>query len=368
MGTNALPGLLPLRQWANNPVKPLLIAGPCSAESPEQLLSVANNLKETGRVAYLRAGVWKPRTTPGSFQGYGSEALGWLREVKRETGMPVATEVGSEKHVYEALKYGVDLLWIGARTVSNPFAIQEIADALRGVNIPVLVKNPLSPDLDLWEGAIKRLYNAGIYRLGAIHRGFTWWGRSIFRNQPFWKIPLQLKEHFPDLTIISDPSHISGNRKLVPLVARRATDLGFDGLMIEVHPNPDAALSDAAQQLTPASFADMLRWVEKPAGQNQPFPDEMLDELRAEIDIMDELLLWALSNRMELSGKIASVKKESDMQVVQPARWNQVLEKVTTMGTESGLRPQFVKHLFSAIHKESIGVQSKLIAPEGKVC
>ncbi|MGE0079397.1 MAG: chorismate mutase [Bacteroidales bacterium] len=363
MEKEILPQLLPLSSW-NSSSKPLIIAGPCSAESPEQLLSIANSLKKTNSISYLRAGVWKPRTTPNSFEGYGSEALSWLRDVKRETGLPFSTEVGSHQHVYEALKFGADLIWVGARTVSNPFAMQEIADALKGVDIPVFVKNPLSPDIELWEGAIRRLYNAGIYKLGAIHRGFTLWNKSVFRNQPLWDIPLQLKMRHPNLPIICDPSHITGKRNLVPLVAQRAMNLRFDGLMVEVHPYPDIALSDSAQQLTPAQFEDLLRLIIREVNVSESQSGEMLDELRAEIDIMDDLLVWALSNRMELAGKIASVKRTEKMPVLQTNRWDQVLERVTSKGVESGLRPQFLRKVFQSIHKESLGMQSELIANE----
>ena len=361
MEKNPLPGRRSTSLWLPESNKPLIIAGPCSAESPEQLLEVALRMKQNGAVSYLRAGIWKPRTTPGNFQGVGSEGLKWLKEVKHETGMPFATEVGSEKHVYEALKFGVDMVWIGARTVSNPFVMQEIAEALRGVDIPVLVKNPLSPDLDLWEGAIKRLSNVGIRNIGAIHRGFSWWGKSIFRNQPFWKIPMDLKAKFPDLPVICDPSHISGKRNLVPFVAKRAIDMGFDGLMVEVHPEPEKALSDAAQQLTSHEFDLLLTFIDDANFQEQSYPDELLSELRAEVDIMDDLLLWALSNRMELSGRIASVKTNRKMSALQPKRWNQVLDRVTNTGEQSGLRANFIKKLYNAIHKESLSVQNELI-------
>lgn len=361
MEPKPLAGLIPPKLWLPEINSPLLIAGPCSAESPEQLLTVANELKQSGRVHFLRAGVWKPRTTPGSFQGYGSEALEWLRDVKQETGLPFSTEVGSEKHVYEALKFGVDMVWIGARTVSNPFVMQEISEALRGVNIPVLVKNPLSPDMDLWEGAIRRLHNVGIRKIGAIHRGFSWWGKSIFRNQPFWKIPMDLKAKYPNLPVICDPSHISGNRSLVPFVAKRGVDLGFDGLIIEVHPEPTKALSDAAQQLTLMEFNQLLAFIDSVGSPEQSYPDELLSELRAEVDIMDDLLLWALSNRMELSGRIASVKTNRKMTALQPKRWNQVLDRVTNTGEQSGLRANFIKKLYNAIHKESLSVQNELI-------
>jgi len=288
--------------------------------------------------------------------------LEWLRDVKRDTGMPFSTEVGSEKHVYEALKFGVDMVWIGARTVSNPFVMQEIAEALRGVDIPVLVKNPLSPDLDLWEGAIRRLHNVGIRKIGAIHRGFSWWGKSIFRNQPFWKIPLELKEKYPNLPIICDPSHLTGNRGLVPFVAKRALDLAFDGLIVEVHPEPEKALSDAAQQLTPQEFSNLLGFIDNVGVPEQSYPDELLNELRAEVDIMDDLLLWALSNRMELSEKIASVKTNRKMAILQSNRWSQVLDRVTDTGTKTGLRAGFIRKLYNTIHTESISVQNELVA------
>ncbi len=343
----------------------MLIAGPCSAESPEQLFEVAKSLKKSGKVNYLRAGIWKPRTTPGSFQGVGTIGLEWLRDIKKETGLPFCTEVGSEKHVYEALKYGVDLVWVGARTVSNPFIMQEIAEALRGVDIPVLVKNPLSPDSDLWEGAIRRLYNVGLRKLGAIHRGFSWWGKSIFRNQPFWKIPMDLKSSYPELPVICDPSHITGNRSLVPFVARRGVEMGFDGLMVEVHPDPSRALSDAAQQLTPQEFIELLNFIENTGNPEQSYPDGLLDELRSEVDVMDDLLVWALSNRMELSEKIASMKSNRKISVLQPNRWSQVLERVTESGQMSGLRPNFIRKLYNAIHKESISIQNELIHKMG---
>ncbi len=361
METKPLEDLIRPQLWRPELNSSLLIAGPCSAESPEQLLAVATALKETNRIHYMRAGIWKPRTTPGSFQGYGVTGLGWLRDVKQETGIPISTEVGSEKHVYEALKFGVDLVWIGARTVANPFAMQEIAEALRGTDIPVLVKNPLSPDLDLWEGAIRRLHNVGLRKIGAIHRGFSWWGKSIFRNQPFWKLPMELKAKYPNLPVICDPSHISGNRSLVPFVAKRGIDLGFDGLIVEVHPEPTKALSDAAQQLTPDEFVKMLEFIDIVGTPEQSYPDELLSELRAEVDIMDDLLLWALSNRMELSERIASVKSNRKMTVLQSKRWNQVLERVTESGQKSGLRVGFVQKLYDEIHKESISVQKELI-------
>lgn len=329
---------------------PLIIAGPCSAESPQQLLKVAQELKNTGKVSFMRAGVWKPRTTPNSFEGYGSEALGWLKEVKHETGMPFATEVATEKHVYEALKFGADLLWIGARTVSNPFAVQEIAAALKGVNVPILVKNPLSPDLKLWEGAINRLRLSGAAEVGAIHRGFTVWHTSPFRNYPMWEVATKLKASNSELTVISDPSHISGNWQLVELLSKRALNLGFDGLMVEVHPNPAVALSDAQQQLTPDQFKQILNALAKHFNTGE----ELIDELRAEIDAMDELLIWALSHRMAIAGEIAKVKRVKGIAIHQPNRWNEVMRKVDEKGQHMGLRADFIRKIFTSIHRESL--------------
>jgi len=339
---------------------PLIIAGPCSAESPEQLLDVAKALRADGRTHYFRAGVWKPRTSPGTFQGVGAEALKWMAMVKRETGLPVATEVANERHVYEALKHGVDLLWIGARTVSNPFTVQEIAEAIRGVDIPVLVKNPLSPDVDLWEGAINRFARVGITQLGAIHRGFSWWGKSIFRNQPYWSIPSSLKERMPNLPIICDPSHIAGRRNLVPIIAQRGLEQGLNGLMVEVHPSPEHALSDSQQQLTPDSFAALLSALQD-TQHSFALPEELLAELRSEVDSMDDLLIWALANRMELSEQIANIKRTNSLPILQQVRWNQVLSRVVQQGGGKGLRPVFVKRLFSSIHKESCLVQQALV-------
>jgi chorismate mutase len=339
--------------------KPMIIAGPCAAETPEQMLDAAHSLAADGRTDYFRAGIWKPRTSPGSFQGIGVPGLEWMNEVKKETGLKVTTEVGSEKHVEEALKAGIDMLWIGARTVSNPFIIQEIADSLRGVDIPILVKNPLSPDLDLWEGAIKRLSQSGVKKLGAIHRGFFWWGKSQFRNQPFWHIPLELRKRMPEMPVIVDPSHMAGRRTLISLLAQRALEHEFSGLMIEVHPNPEEAWSDAAQQITPESFSIMLNELLGIAVSNDH--TAVLEELRSEIDTMDDLLVWALTSRMELSAKIAALKKSANMEALQSKRWQDVLNRVKTLGENSGLRAGFIEKLFNSIHDESLAFQIALM-------
>ncbi len=351
----------PISSWVPLAKKPLIIAGPCSAESPEQLLNIATAIKTTGYVSYLRAGVWKPRTTPNTFEGYGSEALSWLRSIKHETGMPFATEIGNHNHAYEALKFGADMLWIGARTVSNPFAMQEIAEALRGVDIPVLIKNPLSPDLDLWIGAIKRLYNVGIYKLGAIHRGFTPLRKSVFRNQPIWDIPLLLKSKYKNLPVICDPSHIAGKNVFVEQVAQRALSLSFDGLMIETHPYPEIALSDSEQQLNPSQFNNLCELLSFSTSDDSIKLNGILNELRAEIDIIDDMLVWALANRMKIAGNIAAVKQKMEIETIQPNRWKNVMERISNNGTNSGLRLQFLEKIYESIHNESLQIQCELI-------
>ncbi len=345
--------------------KPLIIAGPCSAETPEQLMKAAKALALDERVDYFRAGIWKPRTTPDSFQGAGVPGLEWMQQVKQQTGLKVATEVGSEKHVEEALKAGIDLLWIGARTVSNPFVIQEIADSLRGVDIPIMVKNPLSPDLDLWEGALTRLLRSGVKQLGAIHRGFFWLGKSSMRNQPLWHIPLELKTRMPQIPVICDPSHIGGKRNLIAQLSKSAMEHHFSGLMIEVHPDPDQAWSDAAQQLTPDTFIALL---DQLFGENISLDaNDLLDELRAEVDSMDEMLIWALSTRMELSGKIARVKKDAGLESLQKGRWQEVLDKVKILASQSNMDADFVEDIYNAIHNQSLNLQNNLLKTNGAV-
>lgn len=336
----------------------IIIAGPCSAETEVQVIETAKALAADGRVNFLRAGIWKPRTSPGNFEGVGEEGFKWLNKAKAITGLPVATEVGSERHVYQALKHGVDMLWIGARTVSNPFTVQEIAEAIRGVNIPVLVKNPLSPDLNLWEGAINRLSRSGIQQVGAIHRGFSQTEKAIFRNNPCWDIPIMLKQHIPNIPLICDPSHIAGKDNIVPTIAHKAMVAEFNGLMVEVHPNPSQALSDAAQQLIPSQFSAML---------NKLFCktsietyNELLAELRLEIDMLDEQLINSLANRLKVIRQIASVKKGQNLKVFQPSRWNKVQGKVKILAKQQGINPMFVKEIFSIIHNESCSLQKKL--------
>lgn len=335
----------------------VLIAGPCSAENEEQTIETAKELAAVG-VEVFRAGIWKPRTRPGSFEGVGSVGFQWLKRVKEETGMMTAVEVANAHHVYEALKFGTDILWVGARTTANPFTVQEIADALKGVDIPVFIKNPVNPDLDLWIGALERINRAGVEKLGAIHRGFSSNSFSDYRNQPFWEIPLMLKKRLPDLTLINDPSHISGRRDLVSKVALKAVNLGFNGLIIESHNNPDAALSDGAQQLRPA---DLKTLIDRIRGiiSSEPFDErpENLDAMRTHIDICDHELLLALNNRMKLSEKIGKYKRANRMNIVQPGRWSDLLSKRLEEARALGLREEFIEYLFNCIHKESASIQ-----------
>lgn len=333
--------------------RPVIIAGPCSAETPGQLMAAAGALKRSGNVDYFRAGLWKPRTSPDSFQGVGGEGLEWLKMVRRETGMKVATEVGCPKHVDEALKYDIDLLWIGARTVSNPFVVQEIAETLRGVDIPVLVKNPLNPDLELWYGAINRFLKVGIKDVGAIHRGFSIWGKSVYRNPPIWEIPNALRERMPGILLINDPSHICGKRSLIPLVAGRALDGGAGGLMVEVHPEPARAMSDAAQQLDPAAFSELLKdlGIDKNSVKRSGFSP--LDDLSTEIDMVDELIVHTIASRMELSRHIESIKESGNSDYHHSPVWQKGLKRVLGLATEDGLRPGFIHKLFNDIFRES---------------
>lgn len=341
--------------------KPLIIAGPCSAETPQQLMATARALSLDPRVAYFRAGVWKPRTTPDSFEGVGAKGLSWLQQVRQQTGLKITTEVGATSHVEEALKYGVDMLWIGARTVSNPFAMQEIAEALKGVSVPVMVKNPLSPDVGLWDGALTRLKRAGVQQLGAVHRGFFWWAQSHWRNEPLWHIPLELRERWPHIPMVCDPSHIAGKRLLVPVIAQRALHLGFDGLMTEVHHTPSKAWSDAAQQLSPSTFSLML---DELFNNREPVINPQdLEELRAQVDVLDEMLVSTLSARMDLAGKIARVKRDTCQPTLQLQRWSSVLRRVKSLAEKSGIDPCFVENIFNDIHRQSLLLQDKLRKP-----
>ena len=339
--------------------RPMVIAGPCSAETREQVLSTAKGLSEEG-IHVFRAGIWKPRTHPGSFEGVGTEGLKWLREVRQTIGMKVGTEVASQRHVYECLKYGVDLVWIGARTTANPFLMQEIADALRDTDIPVLVKNPVNPDIDLWIGALERLNAAGIRKLGVIHRGFTPTEKIPYRNEPGWRVAIALRTRFPDLPFFADPSHMGGSRQYLHEISQRALDLGLEGLMIESHCNPDAALSDASQQLTPKALGELLSSVIVRDGSVAEYR-EGLSALRAQIDVIDENLLFALQSRMQVSRKIGQYKKDHNIAIVQASRWDEVLASMVEKGRSYGLPEDFVKEVFNAIHDASVQVQDKIL-------
>lgn len=341
--------------------KPVIIAGPCSAESEQQVFETAKALKEAG-VEVLRAGIWKPRTRPGSFEGVGSDGLHWMQRVQKELGMKVSTEVANVKHVYEALKAGVDMLWIGARTTANPFAMQEIADALKGTDIPVLVKNPVNPDVELWIGALERLNMAGLKKIGVIHRGFSTYGKHKYRNTPQWQLPIEIKRRFPEMLMICDPSHISGKREYIHEISQQAMDLGFDGLIIESHICPEIALSDAAQQVTPTSLHEILSQlvIRNVDSENLEYR-ENIDELRARIDEIDGELLDLLSDRMKVADEIGRYKKENNITILQPNRWDKILAKVFVKGEEKGLDSEFLEKVFKAIHQASIDRQTKIM-------
>ena len=350
------------RTWldAMNLDHPLVIAGPCSAESEEQLLTIAHGLKKTDATVF-RAGVWKPRTRPGGFEGLGQIALPWLQKVKAETGMKLAVEVANLAHVKAALAADIDILWIGARTSVNPFAVQEIADALQGTDKIVLVKNPINPDLALWLGGVERLYKANIQNLGVIHRGFSSYKKTKYRNVPQWQLPIALKQKYPDLPVINDPSHICGDRVAIQKIAQIALDLNFQGLMIETHHNPDAAWSDAKQQITPDTLAKIIKnlKIKKPTVEGKSL--EELENLRAEIDIIDDHILDTIAERMQVVEKIATIKKRENIAVFQNRRWNAILNEVIEKAKERDLSEDFIKQVFRAIHQESINHQENII-------
>ena len=333
--------------------EPLYIAGPCSAESREQIVSAARDIAAVG-IGIFRAGVWKPRTKPGSFEGIGTEALEWLREAKEQYGLKVITEVATPEHLEEALKSGIDGVWIGARTTTNPFATQQIADALRGVDIAVMLKNPVIPDVDLWVGALERIYNSGVRRLAAIHRGFGTQQTTLYRNDPHWSVPIELHRRLPELTILSDPSHIGGHRDLIAQLSQQALDIGFSGLMIECHPTPDCALSDAAQQITPAELKELLarlQWRRTPVGR------DALSEYRLHIDSIDNRIIELLAERMDVARAIGEYKHEHNMAVVQHDRYNELLIAAESRAEAMNISPQFISRIFSAIHEESVRQQ-----------
>ena len=341
--------------------RPVLIAGPCSAETEEQVMRTAEQLADKN-IDLFRAGIWKPRTRPNSFEGIGRDGLRWLKQVKETYGLKTTVEVANTQHVFESLKAGVDVLWIGARTTVNPFSVQEVADALEGIDIPVLVKNPINPDLSLWIGAIERLYKAGISRLGIIHRGFSTYGKSVYRNIPRWEIALELKRRYPELQLIVDASHICGNRTLLNDISQQALDLNYDGLMLETHIDPDNAWSDAAQQVTPTGFQDIVdRLIIRELKSSSKEYQENIHELRNQIDNIDREIMHLLSDRMKLSEAIGNYKKLNNISIYQPDRWNEIIETVVKKGEDQGLSGDFIRKVFTAIHEESINHQARIM-------
>lgn len=348
--------LLPLNLPSDNE-KLTVIAGPCSAETEEQVIETARQLAYKG-CHIFRAGVWKPRTKPGGFEGNGEAALPWLKRVKEETGMLTSTEVATPEHVELALKYDIDILWVGARTSANPFAMQAIADSLQGVDIPVLVKNPVNPDLELWIGAMERINQAGVKRIAAIHRGFSSYDKKIYRNLPMWQIPIELRRRIPELPIFCDPSHIGGRRELIAPLCQQAMDLGFDGLIIECHCDPDKAWSDAKQQITPDILDYILGLL---VIRDQSVTTEGISALRKQIDDLDNQLMELLSKRMRVCREIGQYKKEHNMTVLQTSRYNEILNKRGAQGSLCGMDPNFIKTIFEAVHEESVRQQIEII-------
>ncbi len=342
--------------------RPLIISGPCSAETEEQVLETALRLKGTGRVDMLRAGIWKPRTRPGSFEGVGAKGLNWLMSAKKQTGLPTTVEVATGKQVEDALHFDVDVLWIGARTTVNPFSVQEVADALRGVNVPVLIKNPINPDLELWTGAVERVAKAGIENIGLIHRGFSSYGNTEYRNAPMWHLAIEMKRRNPGMMLICDPSHISGRRDILLDVSQKSIDLDYDGLMIESHIDPDNAWSDAKQQITPETLAkllDQIQWRVETIDEKAFVV--ALERLRDQINHVDDELLQLLGQRMKIADKIGEYKKANSITILQTSRWNEILERAMAKGEKLGLSKEFIVKYFDAVHMESINHQNKIM-------
>jgi chorismate mutase len=353
--------VLPLNNWVETNGKPLIIAGPCSAESEEQVLETARGIAQNGYAHVLRAGVWKPRTRPGSFEGKGEEALPWLQKAKAETGLKTAVEVATPQHVELALKYGVDILWIGARTTVNPFNVQDLADSLKGVDVPVLIKNPVNPDLALWVGAFERIAGAGINKMGAIHRGFSNAQETKYRNSPMWQLAVEFKTLFPQIPMIGDPSHMAGKRAYLAELTQRAMDLNYDGLIIESHRNPDEAWSDASQQLTPDALGEMLKNIEvRKATYGTDFQDQ-LDNLRGRLDNLDRELLEVLASRMSVVEQLGEYKRDNNVAVLQLDRWKQVHNSRADWAKSLNLYPEVVEELFKLIHMESIRKQTEVM-------
>jgi chorismate mutase len=342
--------------------RPIIISGPCSAETEEQVLETATRLAKTGKVDMLRAGIWKPRTRPGSFEGIGTKGLPWMQQAKKITGLPVTVEVATAKQVEDALTFDVDVLWIGARTTVNPFSVQEVADALRGVDVPVLIKNPINPDLELWTGAVERVAKAGIKQIGLIHRGFSSYGNTEYRNAPMWHLAIEMKRRNPELLMINDPSHISGRRDILLDVAQKAIDLDMDGLIIESHIDPDKAWSDAKQQITPEKLGEMIgsiTWRREDV--NSEEYHAALEKLRQQINHLDDELMQILGQRMKVAEKIGEYKKNNNITILQTNRWNEILERAFQKGEKLNLSKEFITKYFDAVHMESINHQNKIM-------
>jgi len=341
---------------------PIIISGPCSVESEEQVLNTAQEISKSGKVSILRGGIWKPRTRPNSFEGVGAEGLKWLKAAGEKVNMPVATEVANAEHVEACLKNGIDILWIGARTTVNPFSVQEIADALKGVDIPVMIKNPITPDINLWVGALERINAAGINKLAAIHRGFSAYDKSSYRNTPMWEIPIELKMLCPELPMFCDPSHIAGNRELIPYVSQKALDMDMDGLMIESHINPSIAKSDAEQQLTPFALTELLaQLVVREKNADNPEFLNNLEHLRSVIDELDEALINKFASRMSIIEKIGNYKSENNVTILQLERWEKILANRSYLAEKVGLSDDFIKKMLELVHQESIRIQTKVM-------
>jgi chorismate mutase len=342
--------------------RPLIISGPCSAETEEQVLQTATRLAATGKVDVLRAGIWKPRTRPGSFEGVGTKGLPWLQQAKKISGLPVAVEVATGKQVEDALHFDVDVLWIGARTTVNPFSVQDVADALKGVDVPVLIKNPINPDLELWIGAVERVAKAGIKNIGLIHRGFSSYGNTEYRNAPMWHLAIEMKRRNPGMLLINDPSHICGRRDILLDVAQKAIDLDFDGLIVESHIDPDNAWSDAKQQITPEQLGEMIGsiiWRKEDISSEELHAN--MEKMRAQINQLDDELLQLLGQRMKVADKIGQYKKDNNITILQTNRWNAILERAFINGEKIGLSKEFVTKYFDAVHMESINHQNKIM-------
>ncbi len=342
--------------------RPLVISGPCSAETEEQLVATAQQLAATGKVDILRAGIWKPRTKPGMFEGIGAKGLPWLQKAKQLTGLPTAAEVATAKQVEDALTFDVDVLWIGARTTVNPFSVQEVADALRGVDVPVLIKNPINPDLELWSGAVERVARAGIKQIGLIHRGFSSYGNTEYRNAPMWHLAIEMKRRNPEMMIINDPSHICGRRDILQETAQRAIDLDFDGVMIESHIDPDNAWSDAKQQVTPERLGEMIGniiWRKEDVASEEYHA--ALEKLRQQINHLDDELMQIIGQRMKIAESIGQYKKDNNITILQTNRWNEILERAYREGERKGLSKEFITKYFDAVHMESINHQKKVL-------